>query len=62
MRSLQARHPVRALGQSYAGRQHRAHGTQPPVYMKLGDIAECSVEGIGTLRHPIRMWPDEMKL
>ena len=30
--------------------------------MKLGDIAECSVEGIGTLRHPIRMWPDEMKL
>ena len=32
----------------------------PPVYMKPGDIAECSVEGIGTLRNPIRMWSDEM--
>jgi len=33
----------------------------PPIYMKPGDIAECSVEGIGTLRNPIRMWSDEMK-
>ena len=33
----------------------------PPVYMKPGDIAECSVEGIGTLRNPIRMWSDEMR-
>jgi 2-keto-4-pentenoate hydratase/2-oxohepta-3-ene-1,7-dioic acid hydratase in catechol pathway len=31
----------------------------PPVYMKPGDVAECSVEGIGTLRNPIRMWSDE---
>ncbi len=33
----------------------------PPIYMKPGDIAECSVEGIGTLRNPIRMWSDEMR-
>ena len=32
----------------------------PPVYMKPGDIAACSVEGIGTLTNPIRMWSDEM--
>jgi 2-keto-4-pentenoate hydratase/2-oxohepta-3-ene-1,7-dioic acid hydratase in catechol pathway len=32
----------------------------PPVYMKPGDIAECSVEGIGTLRNPIKMWSDAM--
>ena len=33
----------------------------PPVYMKPGDVAECSVEGIGTLRNPIAMWSDVMK-
>jgi 2,4-diketo-3-deoxy-L-fuconate hydrolase len=33
----------------------------PPVYMKPGDIAECSVEGIGTLRNPIAMWSDVMR-
>ncbi len=33
----------------------------PPVWMKPGDLAECSVEGIGTLRNPIRMWSDEMR-
>jgi len=27
---------------------------------KPGDLAECSVEGIGTLRNPVRMGSDEM--
>jgi len=31
----------------------------PPIYMKPGDIAECTVEGIGTLRNPVRLWSDE---
>jgi 2-keto-4-pentenoate hydratase/2-oxohepta-3-ene-1,7-dioic acid hydratase in catechol pathway len=33
----------------------------PPVFMKPGDVAECSVEGIGTLRNPIAMWSDVMR-
>ena len=28
----------------------------PPVYMKPGDIAACSVEGVGTLTNPIENW------
>jgi 2-keto-4-pentenoate hydratase/2-oxohepta-3-ene-1,7-dioic acid hydratase in catechol pathway len=32
----------------------------PPVFMKPGDVAECSVEGIGTLRNPIALWSDVM--
>ena len=34
----------------------------PPVYMKPGQIAECTVESIGTLRNPVRLWSDEMKM
>ncbi|HXV61954.1 MAG TPA: fumarylacetoacetate hydrolase family protein [Vicinamibacteria bacterium] len=33
----------------------------PPIFMKPGDVAECSVEGIGTLRNPIAMWSDVMR-
>jgi 2-keto-4-pentenoate hydratase/2-oxohepta-3-ene-1,7-dioic acid hydratase in catechol pathway len=33
----------------------------PPVFMKPGDVAECSVELIGTLRNPIAMWSDVMR-
>lgn len=33
----------------------------PPVYMKPGDIAECSVEGVGTLRNPVAMWSDAFR-
>jgi 2-keto-4-pentenoate hydratase/2-oxohepta-3-ene-1,7-dioic acid hydratase in catechol pathway len=28
----------------------------PPVYMKPGDVAACSVEGVGTLTNPIENW------
>ena len=30
----------------------------PPVFMKPGDTAACSVEGIGTLTNPVRPWLD----
>jgi 2-keto-4-pentenoate hydratase/2-oxohepta-3-ene-1,7-dioic acid hydratase in catechol pathway len=33
----------------------------PPVFMKPGDVAECSVEGIGTLRNPVALWSDVMR-
>jgi len=29
------------------------HARKPPLYMKNGDIVECTVEGIGTLRNSI---------
>ena len=32
----------------------------PPVFMEPGDLAECSVEGIGTLTNPIMRWEDVM--
>ncbi|MFQ5791236.1 MAG: fumarylacetoacetate hydrolase family protein [Acidobacteriota bacterium] len=28
----------------------------PPVYMKPGDVAACSVEGVGTLTNPVEPW------
>ena len=28
-------------------------GFDPPKYMKPGDVMECTIEGIGTLRNPI---------
>ncbi len=28
----------------------------PPVYMKPGDVAACSVEGVGTLTNPVEAW------
>ena len=32
----------------------------PPVFMEPGDVARCSVEGIGTLTNPVREWLDVM--
>ncbi|MAP40648.1 MAG: hypothetical protein CMP01_00100 [Woeseiaceae bacterium] len=32
----------------------------PPVFMEPGDVAECSVEGIGTLSNPVMRWEDVM--
>jgi len=32
----------------------------PPIFMKPGDVAACSVEGIGTLTNPVRLWLDVM--
>ncbi len=32
----------------------------PPVFMEPGDLAECSVEGIGTLTNPVMRWEDVM--
>lgn len=29
------------------------HARTPPLYMKHGDVVECTVEGIGTLRNPV---------
>lgn len=29
-------------------------GFQPPKYMKPGDVVECFVEGIGTLKNTVR--------
>jgi len=29
------------------------HARQPPLYMKHGDLVECSVEGIGTLHNTV---------
>jgi 2-keto-4-pentenoate hydratase/2-oxohepta-3-ene-1,7-dioic acid hydratase in catechol pathway len=31
----------------------------PPVFMKPGDVAACSVEGIGTLTNPVAAWADK---
>lgn len=31
----------------------------PPVYMKPGDTAACSVEGIGTLINPLERWEEK---
>jgi 2,4-diketo-3-deoxy-L-fuconate hydrolase len=28
-------------------------GRKPPVFLKAGDLAECTYEGIGTLRNPV---------
>ncbi len=28
----------------------------PPIYMKPGDVAACSVEGVGTLVNPVEAW------
>ena len=32
----------------------------PPVFMQPGDVARCSVEGIGTLTNPVEAWLDVM--
>ena len=32
----------------------------PPVFMKPGDVARCSVQGIGTLTNPVKAWLDVM--
>ena len=32
----------------------------PPVFMQPGDVARCSVEGIGTLANPVKAWLDVM--
>ena len=32
----------------------------PPVFMEPGDVARCTVEGIGTLTNPVRNWLDVM--
>ncbi|OYU34717.1 fumarylacetoacetate hydrolase family protein [Novosphingobium sp. PASSN1] len=29
------------------------HARKPPLYMKHGDVVECTVEGIATLRNPV---------
>jgi len=29
------------------------HARTPPLYMKHGDVVECTVEGIATLRNPV---------
>jgi 2-keto-4-pentenoate hydratase/2-oxohepta-3-ene-1,7-dioic acid hydratase in catechol pathway len=28
-------------------------GHKPPLYLKAGDVVECEIEGIGTLRNPV---------
>jgi 2-keto-4-pentenoate hydratase/2-oxohepta-3-ene-1,7-dioic acid hydratase in catechol pathway len=30
------------------------HSRKPPLYMKDGDICEVEIEGLGTLRNPVR--------
>ena len=30
----------------------------PPIFMKAGDVAACTVEGIGTLTNPLKPWLD----
>lgn len=29
-------------------------GFQPPVFLKAGDVVECSIEGIGSITNPVR--------
>lgn len=29
-------------------------GFDPPKYLKPGDVVECAIEGIGTLRNTVR--------
>ena len=31
-----------------------AMGMEQPVYLKPGDVVECFIEGIGTLRNPVK--------
>lgn len=33
---------------------------KPPVYLQLGDVVECRVEGIGTIRNRIMSAPDSL--
>jgi len=30
----------------------------PPIFMKPGDVASCSLEGVGTLVNPAEAWAD----
>jgi 2-keto-4-pentenoate hydratase/2-oxohepta-3-ene-1,7-dioic acid hydratase in catechol pathway len=33
------------------------HFRKPPEYLHPGDLVECEVEGVGTLRNRVELWP-----